>query len=150
MSHCWRIHRDARSLLARYKASGQFGQGIANEKEPFMRTSLFTPVGSEQAKREQAIERLAREVGQLIRSAEPETQEELREAASALMREEASAIREAGQLTRRRPMNPLAAGLGLLVVGASLALVFPPVGLTLILFAIIGIVWGSIITYVKT
>jgi hypothetical protein len=47
-------------------------------------------------------------------------------------------------------MNPLAAGLGLLVVGASLALVFPPVGLTLILFAIIGIVWGSIITYVKT
>jgi Flp pilus assembly protein TadB len=115
-----------------------------------MRNSLFTPVGSEQVKREQAIERLAREVGQLIRSAEPETQEELREAASALMREEASAIREAGQLTRRRPMNPLAAGLGLLVVGASLALVFPPVGLTLILFGIIGIVWGSIITYVKT
>ena len=114
-----------------------------------MRNSLFTPVGSDQAKREQEIERLAREVGQLIRSAEPEAQEELREAASAVMREEASAIREAGQLTRRRPMNPLAAGLGLLVVGAVLAFVIPPVGVTLAFCGLVGILWGAIITWVK-
>jgi hypothetical protein len=106
-------------------------------------------MASPQQKREEQIEKLAREVGRLIRDAEPETQEELREVAFALMREEASAIREAGQLTRRRPMNPLAAGLGVLVVGAMLAFVFPPVGLTLTLFGFIGIIWGGIITYVK-
>jgi hypothetical protein len=107
------------------------------------------PVGSEQAKREQEIERLARQTGRLIRDAEPETQEELREAAFALMREEAHGTPEAGRPVRRRPMNPLAAGLGLLVVGAGLAFVLPPVGLTLILFGFIGIIWGSIITYAK-
>jgi Flp pilus assembly protein TadB len=136
-------------LLASYKALGQFGQNIANEKEPSMGNSLFTPVGSEQAKREEQIEKLARKAGRLIRDAATETQEELREAASALMREEASAIREAGQLTRRRPMNPLAAGLGLLVVGAVLAFVIPPVGVTLAFCGLVGILWGAIITWVK-
>jgi hypothetical protein len=40
-------------------------------------------------KREEEIERLAREVGRLIRESNPETREELREAAAAIMREEA-------------------------------------------------------------
>ena len=43
---------------------------------------------SDQQKREEEIERLAREIGRLIREADPETREELKEAASALMREE--------------------------------------------------------------
>jgi hypothetical protein len=127
----------------------QFGQASQNEKAPSMRNSLFIPMGSEQAKREEEIERLAREVGQLIQSAEPETQEELREAASALMREEANAIREPGQLTRRRPMNPLAAGVGLLVVGAVLVFLIPPVGVTLAFCGLVGILWGAIITWAK-
>ena len=66
-------------------------------------------MASPQQKREEQIEKLAREAGRLIRDAAPETQEELREAASALMREEARGTPEAGRLARQRPMGPLAA-----------------------------------------
>jgi len=39
-------------------------------------------MASDQQKREQEIERLAREIGRLIRETDPESQEELREAAT--------------------------------------------------------------------
>jgi hypothetical protein len=54
----------------------------------------FDDMLDEQQKREKRVERLARELGRLIRSAEPEAQEELREAATALMREEVRGTEE--------------------------------------------------------
>jgi len=68
-------------------------------------------MASDQQKREQEIERLAREIGHLIRETDPESQEELREAATAIMREEAHQTQETTHPERRRAMNPLAAGL---------------------------------------
>jgi hypothetical protein len=97
-----------------------------------------------QQKREEEIERLAREAGRLISEADPETREELREAASAIMREEAREAEETKtEPEARRAMNPLAAGLGLLVIGTGLAFIVPFVGLSLVVIGIFAIVWGG-------
>ncbi len=98
--------------------------------------------------REKEIEKLAEETGRRIREADPETQQELREAASAMMREESSATSstEATQRRRRRPMNPLAFGILLLVVGVGFFLFFPPIGLFMIVVGLIGVVWGFLRT----
>jgi hypothetical protein len=103
-----------------------------------------------QQKREEEIERLAREAGRLIREADPETREELREAAAAIMREEAHQADETKtEPEARRSANPMAAGLGLLVIGAGLAFVFPPVGLGLLVIGAIAIVWGAVMSAVR-
>jgi hypothetical protein len=106
-------------------------------------------MATEQQEREEEIERLARETGRLIREANPETQEELREAASAIMREEAHEVHETMQAERRPAMNPLAAGLGLVVIGAGLAFIFPPVGLGLLVIGVLAIVWGGVISAIR-
>jgi hypothetical protein len=108
-------------------------------------------MAAEQQKREEEIERLAREIGRLIREADPETQEELKEAASAVMREEAQApgSQKAPQSERQRTMNPMAAGLGLLVIGAGLAFLMPAVGVVLIVLGFAALVWGAVITGFK-
>ena len=106
-------------------------------------------MASEQQKREEEIERLARETGRLIREANPETQEELREAASAILREEAHEMHETAHPERQRVMNPLAAGLGLVVIGAGLSFVIPPVGLGLVILGVLAIVWGAVISWVR-
>ncbi|HEY7715171.1 MAG TPA: hypothetical protein VIE90_11730 [Candidatus Binatia bacterium] len=96
---------------------------------------------------EEEVERLAREAGRLIREASPETREELREAASAIMREEAHQAEETKtEPDTRRTSNPLAAGLGLLVIGAGLAFIVPLVGLSLLAIGILAVVWGGIMS----
>jgi hypothetical protein len=96
---------------------------------------------------EEEVERLAREAGRLIREASPETREELREAASAIMREEAhQAEGTKTEPDTRRTSNPLAAGLGLLVIGAGLAFIVPLVGLSLLAIGILAVVWGGIMS----
>ena len=99
--------------------------------------------------REQEIERLAREAGRLIREASPQTQEELRESAIAIMREEAHEIRETTPPEPPRAMNPLAAGLGLAMLGAALAFIIPPVGLGLVVVGVLAIIWGVIISWAR-
>src|SRR2546428_7949879 len=108
-------------------------------------------MASDQQKREQEIERLAREIDSLIRKADPEKQKELKEAATALIQEEAyqTQNQEAGHPERRRAMNPMAAGIGLVVIGAGLALVMPPVGLVLIVVGLFAVIWGVVITLFK-
>lgn len=103
-----------------------------------------------QQKREEEIERLAREAGRLIREADPETREELRDAAAAIMREEAHEAEETKtEPEARRAMNPLAAGLGLLVIGAGLAFIVPPVGLSLLAIGAFAIVWGGVMSAIR-
>jgi hypothetical protein len=110
-------------------------------------------MAEEKHKLEEEIERLARETGRLIREAPPEIQEELREAASAVMREEAregpSSSAEPTEVEERRSMNPLAAGLGLLVVGAGFAFIIPPVGIALVVAGVVAVVWGAVISLVR-
>jgi hypothetical protein len=100
-------------------------------------------------KREQEIERLAREAGRLIREASPESQEELRESAMAIMREEAHEIHETTPPEPQRAMNPLAAGLGLAMLGTALAFIIPPVGLGLVVVGVLAIIWGVIISWAR-
>jgi hypothetical protein len=106
-------------------------------------------MATEQQRREEEIERLAQETGRLIREANPETQEELREAATAIIREEAHEVHETTQPETRRAMNPLAAGLGLMVIGAGLAFIIPPVGLGLLAIGVLAIIWGGVISAIS-
>jgi len=116
---------------------------------PDVRKAIDKAMATEQQKREEEIERLARETGRLIREANPETREELREAASAIMREEAQEVHEPAAPEARRSMNPLAAGLGLLVIGAGLAFIMPPVGLGLLVIGALAIIWGAIMSAIR-
>ena len=49
----------------------------------------------------------------------------------------------------RRPMNPLAAGLGLCVLGVGLFFLIPPVGIILGIIGLAGIVWGAVTSLTK-
>ena len=102
--------------------------------------------------REQEIERLAQELGRLIQRADPERQEDLKELAFALIREEL--IHEApgeasGGGSTPGPFNPLGTGVLIFLLGAGLSFVFGPVGLVLMLGGLIFVVWGALITWIK-
>ena len=102
--------------------------------------------------REQEVERLAQEIGRLIQSAEPEKREDLKDLAFTLIREE---IFERGGSEQKndgtiRPFNPLGTGVLIFVLGAGLSFIFGPVGLTLMLFGVIFIVWGAILSWLKS
>ena len=81
------------------------------------------------------LERLAREIGEIIEKARPEEREELRQMASDLIREEIARTQgrtnESDDATKR-PLNPLALGAFVLILGAGLSIVLPPVGLILV------------------
>lgn len=101
--------------------------------------------------REQEIERLAQEIGRLIQSAEPEKQQDLKELAYTLIREE---MFERGEPEPKeggapRPFNPLGTGVLFIVLGAGLSFVFGPVGLMLMLFGAIFVVWGAALSWRK-
>ena len=102
--------------------------------------------------REEEIERLAAQAGRLIREAEPGTRAELADAANAILREEAL-TGQTPELQRetveRSRVNPLAAGIGILVIGAGLTLLFPLIGIALMFCGAIAITWGLIISVTR-
>ncbi len=115
-------------------------------------------VGSQadsQTQREAEIERLAGEIGRLIQASDIKTREELAEIANSLLREQGLRMDPAAvdnQIitdARRRPLNPLAAGIGLIMVGAAVTLVVPFVGLTLAACGVLAAFWGVMISMLR-
>ncbi len=103
--------------------------------------------------REKEIERLAQELGRLIRGADPEQREELKESAYALIREELFQLDEAdakpSEPARPAPFNPLGTGVLIFFLGGGLSFVFGPVGLLLMLVGVGFVVWGALISWLK-
>jgi len=101
--------------------------------------------------REEAIERSAAYTGRLIRGAESESRAELAEAASAILREEAlggvaSVDRPLATDARTRPVNPLGAGIGIIVLGAAISLLLPFVGISMMALGVAALLWGLVIS----
>ena len=106
--------------------------------------------------REQEIERAAAYTGRLIRDADSESRFELTEAATAIMREEAfnganndAIVRQSqggGPAMARRPLNPLSAGIGLLVIGGAIFFLVPFLGIAIATVGLIAVLWGVIIS----
>ncbi len=101
---------------------------------------------------EEEVEKLAQDIGCLIREAEPQRREELKELAYTLIREEMNQGAVGEGVTEGSPagpFNPLGVGVLILVLGAGLSFIFGPVGLLLIMSGLIFVLWGAIISWVK-
>jgi hypothetical protein len=113
--------------------------------------SAAAPVVS-QADREAEIQRLAGEIGRLIRDSDPETREELAHTADILLREEGlrpnfvTAGNKPIANPQERPLNPLAAGIALMLIGGAIALLLPFVGLALATCGALSALWGIAIS----
>ena len=102
---------------------------------------------------EQRVESLVNEISGVIRAAEPEKRAGLKDLAETLLHEEISTIVEelpasAGQPSQSR-VNPLAAGLLLVLLGLGFLLFFPPVGMTVAFIGAILVVWGGAISWFR-
>jgi hypothetical protein len=102
---------------------------------------------------EQEVEKLVAEIGSVIRAAEPERRDELKELAETLVHEEMSTIpaqaEPAKESFAQHRVNPLAGGIFLTVIGAGFALIVTPVGLALVLIGLLLIIWGAIMSWTK-
>lgn len=100
---------------------------------------------------EKEVERLAEQIGRLIKSAQPDRREDLKELAFALIREEMiqgdQAERKPGSTPS--PFNPLGTGVLMFVLGAGLSFIFGPVGLLLMAGGVVFVVWGAIISWIR-
>ena len=105
-----------------------------------------------QENQEAEVERLVRELGQVVRSVDAKRQDQLKEFVSTLWDQELIPMETSEDETLdapQPPMNPLAAGLGLCVLGAGLFFFIPPVAIALGIIGLAGIVWGAAINFTK-
>jgi len=97
---------------------------------------------------EERVDQFVSEIAMLINGAAPELRRDLREFATGLLRErisEADAVPEARSASAGpAPFSPLAVAIPLLLVGVLLVFLFPPVGLVILVMAVIMLVWGLI------
>ncbi len=101
---------------------------------------------------EEEIERLAQEIGRLIRKAEPNRQEDLKELTYTLIREEIiqrDEEEQKGEGSPPGPFNPLGVGVLFFVLGGGLFIIFPAVGLLLMLGGIFFILMGALLSWFK-
>jgi hypothetical protein len=83
---------------------------------------------------DRSLERLVREIGDLIQRARPEERDELRQMACDLIRTKAQsteAPRSVQESAVKQPLNLVALGRSVLIIGVGLAVILPPVGLIL-------------------
>jgi hypothetical protein len=101
---------------------------------------------------EREIERLARELARVVNEVPVADREELRAYAVGLVREEIRGVeaveqgRDAEGEARASSFNPLGMGIPVLLVGAFLIFLFPPVGLLLFGLAGFLVIWGILAT----
>ena len=101
---------------------------------------------------EDEVEKLAQDIGRLIRAVEPQMREDLKELAYTLIREEMNQGPVEVGVTEGSPVgpfNPFGVGVLILVLGAGLSFIFGPVGLVLMLGGLIFIMWGVLISWFK-
>jgi hypothetical protein len=100
-------------------------------------------MNSERQKREEEIERLMQGRG-LSRERDVAFQEEIKQVASAIAERETKKIQKTERTEPRKPpISPRTAGLGLLVLGAGLALSIPTLGAVIIICGIVAILWDT-------
>src|SRR5215813_8331105 len=87
-----------------------------------------------------------RELGQIVRSADPESKTISKSSPQPLVDQEfvpTGGSTRIAERQERRSMNPLAVGLGLLVLGAGLFIFIPAVALVLGILGLIGVSLGG-------
>ena len=119
---------------------------LANSNDP-------TPSTGFDIRAEQRVETLVSEISGVIRAAEPEKRAGLKDLAETLLHEEISTIVEEspsapGQASQSR-LNPLAAGLLLVLLGLGFLLFFPLVGMTVAFIGAVLVVWGGAISWFR-
>jgi hypothetical protein len=81
------------------------------------------------------LERLVHEIGEVIEKARPEEREELRQMATDLMQEEMVQTQvppAENNTAAKRPLNLIALGAFVMIIGAGLSILMPPIGLLLV------------------
>ena len=107
-------------------------------------------MNSERQKREEEIARLMRETG-VSPESDVAFREEVRKTAAALIEEETSRIQKSERAKLPKwSINPLTAGVWLLVLGvAAFVLSMPAAGAALLLCGIAAIVWATVLKQSK-
>jgi hypothetical protein len=107
-------------------------------------------MNSERQKREEEIARLVREP-RVNREADVAFREEVRKTAAAIIEKETSRIQESEPAKpSKRFINPLTAGLWLLVLaGAAFVFSMPAAGTALLICGIAAIVWPTVLKQAK-
>jgi hypothetical protein len=114
------------------------------------------PQNEFEVKTEEQVEKLVGDIGRAIRNAEPGRRAGLKELAETLLHEEIASIPEQSQADTaemsavRKRANPLAAGILLGLFGLGLALIVPFIGLTLAAIGVILVLWGGVMSALKT
>lgn len=103
---------------------------------------------------EQEVEKLTTVIGAVIRAAAPEKRAGLKELAETLLHQEISTIAESaaptgGPASSYRRMNPLAAGILILLFGLGFLLIFPLVGAVLAVIGAVLMLWGGVMSWAR-
>jgi len=102
---------------------------------------------------EEQVERLVTDISRVIQAAEPAKRAGLKELAETLLHEEISTISEESQAVesqvKRSRVNPLAAGILLILLGLGMFVIVPFIGLTLGLIGLVLAIWGGTMSFFR-
>lgn len=107
------------------------------------------PAAARQRELDQEVEELVRRIADVVNSAGEENRQDLREYAISLLRDrtEQAVAAEVASAPRTPGFNPLAFAFLLLLVSLPLLVLFTPLGLGLVVAAVLMGVWGLVATW---